>query len=292
MHARPPIPRASATSTSSGAKRAKAIAFAASGGEHASSNLRGVRETAAAHPPGSAVEVWVLPGDPPRATLRPAAGALAEGGVLGAGFLFLFAGLAVSGTGVSALVRSLRRKRDAQPGPWNLRRSRTALLSLGAFAVSWNLLSWSVALAVLGSPWPLEPASRLVCAFPLVGIGPIVSLVAALRRDWHAPKLSMTLALPDGATPLLDWCLDDPSAVRSLDIRLEGRAHPGIRPKKGRFSVPVCRHAAPVPGSGRETFRFPADPGAGNWRLAATLRTASSRRAVRFDYPLPDDALA
>ena len=99
----------------------------------------------------------------------------------------------------------------------------------------------------------------------------------------------MTLSLPDGVTPTLDWRLDDPFSVRSLSIQLEGLASAG-RGESVDVSLPVCKHAAPLSGTGRETFHFlPAD--APKWRLAATLETRTASRPFRLEYPIPETFL-
>ncbi len=262
-------------------------------GDFSTSDRRSVRQLANSYKPGSPVEVWVLPSDPRRSAIRPV-GDTVKYGTLGASLLFLLVGLGVSGTGLFLLVRALRAKLAVQPGQWTLRRSYANTLFLGAFAGFWNLLSWSMALVFMGEPGPRDPMMMFFWMFPLIGLGVAAAFAISLWRDLHAPKLAMTLSLPDGATPTLDWRLDAPSAVRSLSIQLEGT---GTGPKHNRtpvvLSIPVCKHPAPVPETWRETFHFPPVPPADvqKWRLAVTLHTASSPRPVLLHYPLPDDAL-
>ncbi len=257
-------------------------------GEYSTSNRRSVRQLADSYRPGSAVEVWVLPSDPRRSTLRPVGGTV-KYGTLGGAILFLLVGLALSGGGVFLLLRTLREKRTDQPGVWPLRRSRGTVLFLGAFAGFWNLLAWSAALVFMGEPGPRDPMMMFIWSFPLIGLAMAASFAAALRRDLQAPKLTMTLSLPDGVTPTLDWRLDDPFSVRSLSIQLEGLASAG-RGESVDVSLPVCKHAAPLSGTGRETFHFlPAD--APKWRLAATLETRTASRPFRLEYPIPETFL-
>ena len=259
-------------------------------GDFSTSDRRSVRQLANSYKPGSPVEVWVLPSDPRRSAIRPVGGTV-KYGTLGGSLLFLLVGLGVSGAGVFLLLRTLREKRTGQPGQWTLRRSYTNTIFLGAMAGFWNLLSWSMALVFMGEPGPRDPMMLLVWTFPLIGLGLAISFAAALWRDLQAPKLAMTLSLPDGATPTLDWRLDASPAVRTLDIQLEGTA-PG--PQYNRtvvvISLPVCKHSAPVPETWRETLHFPPVPPADvqKWRLAVTLHTAASPRPVRLHYPLPD----
>ncbi|MBR6022149.1 MAG: DUF3592 domain-containing protein [Kiritimatiellae bacterium] len=262
-------------------------------GDFSTSDRRSIRQLAHSYQPGSAVEVWVLPSDPRRSAIRPV-GSTVKYGTLGASLLFLLVGLGVSGTGVFLLLRALRAKPAAQPGQWTLRRSCANTISLGAFALFWNLLSWSITLVFMGEPGPRDPMILLVWMFPLIGLGLAAAFAVSLRRDLHAPKLAMTLSLPDGTTPTLDWRLDDPSAIRSLSIQLEGTTagskHSG---PDVVISIPVCKHPSPVPETWRETFHFPPDPSdAQKWRLAATLRTAASpRRPILLHYPLPPSSL-
>ena len=258
-------------------------------GDYSTSDRRSVRQVARSYQPGSTVEVWVLPSNPRHSALRPV-GDTVKYGTLGASVLFLLVGLGVSGAGLFLLVRALGAKPAAQPGQWTLRRSCTNTLFLGAFAGFWNLLAWSMALVFMGEPGPRDPMMLFFWVFPLIGLGVAAAFAVSLRRDLRAPKLAMTLSLPDGATPTLDWRLDDPSDLRSLSIRLEGLA-PGY---EGRdhvvFSILVRKHPAPVPESWRETFSFPPDD-AEKWRLSATLENPTSRRPLLLHYPLPDDAL-
>lgn len=259
-------------------------------GDFSTSDRRSVRQLANSYQPGSAVEVWVLPSNPRLSAIRPVGGTV-KYGTLGGSLLFLLVGLGVSGTGIFLLTRALREKRSDQLGEWTLRRSRENVLFLGAFAGFWNLLAWSMALVFMGEPGPRDPMMLLVWSFPLIGLGLAISFAAALWRDLQAPKLAMTLSLPDGATPTLDWRLDASAAVRTLDIQLEGIA-PG--PQYNRtvvvISLPVSKHRAPVPETWRETLHFPPVPPADvqKWRLAVTLHPAASPRPVRLHYPLPD----
>ena len=257
-------------------------------GDYSTSDRRSVRQVAHSYQPGSAVEVWVLPSDPRLSALRPI-GDTVKYGTLGASVLFLLVGLGVTGAGVFLLLRALRAKRTDQPGQWTLRRSCANTIFLGAMAGFWNLLAWSMALVFMGEPGPRDPMMLMVWMFPLIGLGLAAAFAASLRRDLRAPKLAMTLSLPDGATPTLDWHLDDPSPIRFLSIHLEGTV-PG---NKGNpvvvISILIRKHPAPVPEAWRETFHFPTDPSdAQNWRLAATLQTTSSpRRPVLLHYPIP-----
>lgn len=258
------------------------------GGEFSTSNRRGFQEVADSYPPGSDVEVWVLPDDPRRSSLRPTEGASAGYATLAVSALFLLFGLAASGTGVFLLIRALRPRHIGQTGQWNLRRSRLDLLFDAMGAVFWNLLSWALVFAFLSAPVPPVPADWLLCLFPLIGLVLAVSLAVAIWRDLRAPKLSMTLTLFEGAPPALDWHLGAPSSVRSLAIRLEGLASSNYKSKKAKYSVPVCKHAAPVPENGHATFNFPpASCHAEKWRFVATLRLSGVRRPHRLEYPIP-----
>jgi beta-glucosidase-like glycosyl hydrolase len=257
-------------------------------GDFSTSDRRSVRQVARSYQPGSTVEVWVLPSNPRHSAIRPV-GATVKYGALGASLLFLLVGLGVSGTGVFLLIHALREKRNDQLGEWTLRRSCTNTIFLGVFAGFWNLLAWSMALVFMGEPGPRDPMMLLVWTFPLIGLGVAAAFAVSLRRDLRAPKLAMTLTLPDGATPTLDWRLDDPFSVRSLSIQLEGLASAG-RGESVDVSLPVCKHAAPLSGTGRETFHFlPAD--APKWRLAATLETRTASRPFRLEYPIPETFL-
>ena len=260
-------------------------------GDFSTSDRRSVRQLANSYKPGSPVEVWVLPSDPRRSAIRPVGGTV-KYGTLGGSLLFLLVGLGVSGTGVFLLLRAFRAKLTDQLGEWTLRRSYTNTIFLGAFAGFWNLLSWSMALVFMGEPGPRDPMMLLVWTFPLIGLGLAISFAAALWRDLQAPKLAMTLTLPDGVTPTLDWRLDASPAVRTLDIQLEGTA-PGYNRTVVVISLPVCKHSAPVPETWRETIHFPPVPPADIqiWRLAVTLHTAASPRPIHLHYPIPEACL-
>ena len=258
-------------------------------GEYASSGSARARRLAQSVRPGSTVKVWVLPSDPRRSTLHRSGGPDLD--LLGFP-LFLSIGLVIAGAGIFLLVRALRPGQGTETGRWPLRRSRGNTLSFGAFALFWNLLAWPTAIVFMSAPGPHDPMMRLVWAFPLIGAAVAAAFAVALRRDLHAPKLAMTLSRSGGTTPTLDWSLDAPSAFHSLSIQLEGLA-PAGRKQCLVVSIPVCKHAAPVPGTRRETVHIPPPFGEDErWRLAATLEPASSPgRPIRLEYPIPDEAL-
>ncbi|MBP5786943.1 MAG: DUF3592 domain-containing protein, partial [Kiritimatiellae bacterium] len=214
-------------------------------GDFSTSNRRAARLLADTFKPGCPVEVWLHPSNPRLSVIRPVSDTV-KYGTLGASVLFLLVGLGVSGAGVFLLMRVFREKQTEQLGQWTLRRSYTNTIFLGVFAGFWNLLAWSMALVFMGDPGPRDPMMLMVWMFPLIGLGLAAAFAASLRRDLRAPKLAMTLSLPDGATPTLDWRLDDPSALRSLSIQLEGT---GTGPKYNRtpvvFSLLLCKHSAP-----------------------------------------------
>ena len=95
------------------------------------------------------------------------------------------------------------------------------------------------------------------------------------------------------ATPILDWRLDAPSPIQSLSIQLEGLAPAGRGKVCLVVSIPVCKHTAPVPDTWREIVHIPPPFSEDErWRLAATLEPASSpSHPIRFEYPIPDEAL-
>ena len=266
------------------------------GDSYSTTTSRPYRRIADSVKPGDPIKVWVLLSDPRRSALFlenvPGVGVV---DFIGA-FLFLGVGLGCCGIGVLLLLAALRRGQDAadgQPRQWVLHRSRTEVVGLGVFAVFWNALAWSIAPLVLRNLWPdRDPLLFVAAAFLLIGIGLAVGFVVVLRRDLRTPRLTMTLSLPDpAAKPQLDWQLDDPAAVRSLDIRLEGVRSTSNNRRYTAVSLPVAKHDAPVPESWRETFSFPPDPGtAEHWRLAVSLRLPFSRSPLRLKFPLPDAA--
>ena len=265
------------------------------GGFYSTTTSRPYRRIADSVKPGDAVKVWVLVSDPRRSCLRretvPAVGVVDFVGA----FLFLGVGLGCCGTGVLLLLAALRRGRDAAEGPPGqrvLRRLHTEVISLGLFAFFWNALAWSIAPLMLRNLWAdRDPLLFVAAGFPLIGVGVAVGFGVALWRDLRAPKLSMALlSTGDSRRPALDWRLEDPSAVRSLAIRLEGLGN-GY---KGRtytaVSVPVGKHAAPVPESWRESVSFPPNPGnVVKWRIVATGESGEGRRAFRVAFGVPED---
>ena len=273
-------------------KKYESDSFNGPAGDFSTSDRRAVRQRAADYSPGNSVEVWVLPSNPRYSALRPVGPTMGYG-ILGGSVLFLLVGLAASGTGVFLLVRIWRAKRTGQPGSWTLRPSHANTFFLGIFAAFWNLLAWSGALVFAADPGPRDPLMLLVWTFPLIGLGVAAAFAVSLWRDRQAPALAMTLSLPDGVTPVLDWRLEEPSGVRSLSILLEGFV-PGSKYQRTVVvvSIPVCKHAAPVPGSWSERFRFPYDDcGAEKWRLAVRLETAGERRPFRLEYGIPEEAV-
>lgn len=267
------------------------------GGEISSSNHKRWRRMADSCRPGDAVQVWVLPSDPRRSSLRLDGAPTAGAATLAGSLVFLFAGLVISVNGVVLFLRALPRRPGpaiGQPRQLVLRRSHADVVMLALFAIMWNGISFSLASLMLPDLLDdFDPMFLVAAVFPLIGIGLLVALAVALWRNFRAPKLSMILTLPGDAAgkPRLDWRLDDPSAVRSLAIRLEGIARGHKGKETAAVSLPVAKHDAPLPESWSETFAFPPDPGnVEKWRLAATLRLPSSRRPLRLSYPLPDDA--
>ena len=274
-------------------KKYESDSFNGPAGDFSTSDRRAVRERAAAYRPGSSVEVWVLPSNPRHSALLPV-GPTVGYGLLGGSVLFLLVGLAASGTGVFLLVRLWRAKPTGSMGPWILRPSHANTFFLGLFAAFWNLLAWSGALVFMADPGPWDPLMLIVWTFPLIGLGVAAAFAVSLWRDRQAPKLVLTLSRPDGVTPVLDWRLEEPAGVRSLSILLEGFvAGSKYQRTVVVVSIPVCKHAAPVPGSWSERFRFPYDYcGAEKWRLAVRMDGGGGGRgSFRLEYGVPEAAV-
>ena len=253
------------------------------------------RREAESYRKGDDVTAYVSPRDPRRSVLvqKDSTTGIVLPMLMGT---FALVGLVVMGCGLWALLSGTRGPRapvsyESRP----LRRSRSDLVTLCAFAVFWNLIAWTATIAVASDA--IHDGMRveylLVAIFPLVGLGIAGAFFCMLVRELRAPKLSLSLSCASwerGAGAQVDWIVDDPDAVESLEIFLEGAR----MERHGKHSCRVvvssescCRQDAPVPQGWRFGFPVPDVEADGlTWSLSVHLRAKGVRKEYEWRYPL------
>ena len=246
---------------------------------------------------GDIVTAYISPVDPRVAVLERSGGFGGIGALLGMG-LFGLVGLVLVGGGIWTVFSLFRTSaKDALSFEGHrLRRSR-GWLFIGAFALVWNVFSWSFVFAFVGEEQfkRMEPGLLAVAIFPLVGLLLLGIFVYMVVRELRAPRLALSLTCAmwkPGSPAQVEWSLENADEIESLEINLEGSRTEG----SGKHSRTVvvssqtcCRHdQSMVPGAGSFGLAVPGKKGgATSWALEAKVKSKSSRRPFAFSYPLP-----
>ena len=263
-----------------------------------SNNYDHQRYLASRYKKGDAVTAYVSPENPRQSVLEKSSGL---GDVRAWAFMGLFAvvGFAIMGGGIWMLL-SLLRGSSGAPLSFEgrmLKRSRADLAMLGLFAVVWNVFSWSFVLGFVGKEQigRLEPGLLAVAVFPIIGLFLLGGFVCKLVRERRAPRLKLALSCAiwkHGSPAQVDWSLEKPEEIESLEIVLERTRMEGSGKHRRLIAVSsqsCCRHVQPmVPGAGSIGFAVPgrADDGC-NLAFGAKVKVKSIRRAFTLAYPLP-----
>lgn len=214
--------------------------------------------------------------------------------------LFAVVGFAIMGGGIWMLL-SLLRGSNVVPLSFEgriLKRSRADLAMLGLFTVVWNVFSWSFVLGYVGEEQVrrLEPMLLAVAVFPLVGLFLIGGLIRKLVRERHAPRLELVLSCAmwkHGSPAQIDWSLDNPEEIESLEIVLSRRRmeDSGKHSRLTTVSSQICcRHGqSQVPGTGSFGFTVPRSAHDGcSLAFGVKVKVRAICRAFTFAYPLPN----
>lgn len=263
-----------------------------------SSNYDNQRYRASRYKQGDTVTAYVSSADP-RKSLLEKAGGLGDMGFLAFVCVFGVVGFAITGGGLWMLL-SLLLKRNGAPVSFEgriLRRSHGEFAMMGLFTAFWNLFSWAFVLGFVGGEpvRRLEPALFVLAIFPLAGLILIGVFFRMLVRELRTPRLELALSCmmwKHGSPAQVDWSLENPEEIESLEIVLERRRMEGsgkCRRLKVVSSESCCRHGQSlVPGTGSFGFAVPgsADDGC-NLSFGVKLKVKSVRRAYALAYPLP-----
>ena len=263
-----------------------------------SNNYDHQRYLASRYKKGDAVTAYVSPENPRQSVLEKSSG-LGDVGAWAFMGLFAVVGFAIMGGGIWMLLSLLRGSNVVSLSFEGriLKRSRADLAMLGLFTVVWNVFSWSFVLGYVGEEQVrrLEPMLLAVAVFPLAGIFLIGLLVYTIVRELRTPRLVLTLSCTmwrHGSPAQIDWSLENPEEIESLEIVLERTRMEGSgkhRRLKTVSSQSCCRHVLPmVPGAGSFGFTVPENVGDGcNLAFGAKVKMKGVRRVFTLAYPLP-----
>ena len=242
--------------------------------------------------------MYVSPDDPRKSVLEKSSG-LGDIGAMASMGLFGVVGFAIIVAGLWMTLSFLRGNNGA-PLSFErriLKRSHADLAALGLFAVVWNVFSWSFVLGFVGEEQVrrLEPRLLVLAIFPLVGLFLIGVLLWKIVRALRAPRLVLTLSCAmwkQGSPAQVDWTLENPEEIESLEITLERTRMEGSGKHRRLTTVSsqsCCHHAqSMVPGAGSFDFTVPGSVGDGcNLAFVAKVKVKSIRRVFTFTYPLP-----
>lgn len=265
----------------------------------ASNNYDHQRYLANKYKKGDAVTAYVSPDDPRKSVLEKSGG-FGDVGVTAFMGLFGVVGFAIM---VGGLWTTLSLLRGSNGAPLSferrvLKRSHADLVIPGLFAAVWNVFSWSFVLAFVGEEQVrrFDPRLLLLAIFPMAGIFLIGLLIFSIVRALRAPRLVLSLSCAmwkHGSPAQVEWTLENPEEVESLEIALERTRMLGSgkhRRLKTVSSQSCSRHAqSMVPGAGSFGFTVPGSASDG-WNLAfgAKVKVKGVSRAFALTYPLPN----
>ena len=264
-----------------------------------SNNYDHHRHLANKYKKGDAVTVYVSPDDPRKSVLEKSSG-LGDIGAMASMGLFGVVGFAII---VAGLWMTLSFLRGSNGAPLSferriLKRSHADLAALGLFAVVWNVSSWSFVLGFVGEEQVrrLEPRLLVLAIFPLVGLFLMGVLLWKIVRALRAPRLVLTLSCAmweKGSPAQVDWTLENPEEIESLEIALERTRMEGSGKHRRLTTVSsqsCCHHAqSMVPGAGSFGFTVPVSTNDGcNLSFVAKVKMKGVSRIFTLTYPLPN----
>jgi hypothetical protein len=248
---------------------------------------------------GDAVTAYVSPDDPRKSVLEKSSG-LGDIGAMAFMGLFGVVGFAII---VAGLWMTLSFLRGSNGAPLSferriLKRSHANWVIPGLFTVVWNVFSWSFVLGFVGEEQVrrFDPLLFILVIFPLVGIFLIGCFIFEIVRELRAPRLVLTLSCTmwkQGSLAQVDWSLENPEEIESLEIALERTRMEGSGKHRRLTTVSsqsCCHHAqSMVPGVGSFCFTVPQSVGDG-WNLAfgAKVKVKGVSRIFTLTYPLPN----
>jgi hypothetical protein len=264
-----------------------------------SNNYDHHRHLANKYKKGDAVTAYVSPDDPRKSVLEKSSG-LGDIGAMAFMGLFGVVGFAII---VAGLWMTLSFLRGSNGAPLSferriLKRSHANWVIPGLFTVVWNVFSWSFVLGFVGEEQVMrfDPLLFILVIFPLVGIFLIGCFIFEIVRELRAPRLVLTLSCTmwkQGSLAQVDWSLENPEEIESLEIALERTRMEGSGKHRRLTTVSsqsCCHHAqSMVPGVGSFCFTVPQSVGDG-WNLAfgAKVKVKGVSRIFTLTYPLPN----
>jgi hypothetical protein len=264
-----------------------------------SNNYDHHRHLANKYKKGDAVTAYVSPDDPRKSVLEKSSG-LGDIGAMAFMGLFGVVGFAII---VAGLWMTLSFLRGSNGAPLSferriLKRSHANWVIPGLFTVVWNVFSWSFVLGFVGEEQVrrFDPLLFILVIFPLVGIFLIGCFIFEIVRELRAPRLVLTLSCTmwkQGSLAQVDWSLENPEEIESLEIALERTRMEGSGKHRRLTTVSsqsCCHHAqSMVPGVGSFCFTVPQSVGDG-WNLAfgAKVKVKGVSRIFTLTYPLPN----
>ena len=252
-----------------------------------SNNYDHHRHLANKYKKGDAVTAYVSPDDPRKSVLEKSSG-LGDIGWMAFMGLFGAVGFAIVVGGLLTMF-SLLRGSNGAPLSFErriLKRSHANWVIPGLFTVVWNVFSWSFVLGFVGEEQVrrFDPLLFILVIFPLVGIFLIGCFIFEIVRELRAPR---------GSPAQVDWSLENPEEIESLEIALARTRMKGSGKHRRLTTVSsqsCCHHAQSiVPGAGSFGFTVPGSANDGcNLSFVAKVKMKSIRRVFTFTYPLPN----
>ena len=136
----------------------------------------------------------------------------------------------------------------------------------------------------------------ILVIFPLVGLFLVGQLIFSIVRARRAPRLVLSLSCAMwkyGAPAQIDWSLENPEEIESLEIALERKKTVGSGKHHRQITVSsqsCSRHAqSMVPGAGSFGFTVPVSTNDGcNLSFVAKVKMKGVSRIFTLTYPLPN----
>ena len=267
-----------------------------------SNNYDHHRHLADKYKKGDAVTAYFSPDDPRKSVLEKSGG-LGDIGAMAFMGLFGMVGFTLVVGGLWTML-SLLRGNNGAPLSFErrtLKRSHADLVVPGLFAAVWNVFSWSFVLVFVGEEQVgrFDPLLFILVIFPLVGIFLIGVFIFGIVRALRAPRLELLLSCAmwkQGSSAQVDWTLENPEEIESLEIALERTRMEGSgkhRRVKTVSSQSCSRHTqSMVPGSGSFGFTVPGSANDGcSLAFGAKVKVKCVHRAFTLAYPLPNPSL-